>query len=127
MPARYGVINYLRKNFDGKNMVEAVGDSYTNFNAISVFSGVPTIEGWRVHEWLWRGGYESVSLRESDVREIYESRDSKKIAELLKKYAVGWIVVGDDERGMYQINEIGLLSLGKKVFESGNTYLIKVK
>ena len=108
-------------------MVEAVGDSYTNFNAISVFSGVPTIEGWRVHEWLWRGGYESVSLRESDVREIYESRDSKKIAELLKKYAVGWIVVGDDERGMYQINEIGLLSLGKKVFESGNTYLIKVK
>ncbi|EKD53553.1 MAG: hypothetical protein ACD_61C00018G0001, partial [uncultured bacterium] len=74
MPERYEAISYLRNNPDDKNMVEAVGDSYTNFNAVSVFSGVPTIQGWRVHEWLWRGGYEPVALREIEVREIYESR-----------------------------------------------------
>ena len=110
MPERYGVINYLRNNFDGKNMVEAVGDSYTNFNAVSVFSGVPTIQGWRVHEWLWRGGYESVALREAEAREIYESRDSIKVDNLLKKYNVGWIIIGRDERSMYQINEEGLVT-----------------
>ncbi|KKT40018.1 hypothetical protein A3K29_01370 [Candidatus Collierbacteria bacterium RIFOXYB2_FULL_46_14] len=126
MPDRYAVISYLRSNQDNRNMVEAVGDSYTFFNAISVFSGVPTIQGWRVHEWLWRGGYETVSLREADVRSIYEEPDIRKVRILLKKYNVGWIVVGDDERGMYKVNEEILLSLGKKVFKSGDTYLLKV-
>src|SRR3989339_995514 len=126
MPERYAVISYLRSNQDNRNMVEAVGDSYTFFNAISVFSGVPTIQGWRVHEWLWRGGYETVSLREADVRSIYEEPDIRKVRILLKKYNVGWIVVGDDERGMYKVNEEILLSLGKKVFKSGDTYLLKV-
>ncbi len=126
MPRRYEVIKYLRENADGRNMVEAVGDSYTNFNAISVFSGVPTIEGWRVHEWLWRGGYEIVSKREAEVTEIYEGIDTKTVKDILKKYNVGWIVVGGDERSMYSVNEDLLLSIGKKVFEDGETYLIKV-
>ncbi len=127
MPERYSVINYLRNNPNGKNMVEAVGDSYTNFDAISVFSGVPTIQGWRVHEWLWRGGYDAVGLRETDVRRIYETLDMDEAKTLLKKYNAGWIVVGEDERGMYAINDAGLESLGKKVFENGGTYLIRVK
>jgi len=127
MPERYEAIRYLRNNPDDKNMVEAVGDSYTNFNAVSVFSGVPTIQGWRVHEWLWRGGYEPVALREIEVREIYESRDPTKVSGLLKKYNVGWIMVGEDERSVYQINEEGLRTFGKKVFQDGETYLIRVR
>lgn len=125
-PEEYGVIQYLRKNRDGKNMVEAVGDSYTDFNAVSVFSAVPTIEGWRVHEWLWRGGFDTVAAREAEVREIYETEDPIKRDALLKKYNIGWIVVGEKERGIYQINTAGLSRLGKKVFSDGETYLIKV-
>lgn len=59
-PEKYGVIKCLQRSRDGKNLVEAVGDSYTDLNAVSVFSGVPSIEGWRVHEWLWRGGFDVV-------------------------------------------------------------------
>ena len=127
MPERYAAIKYLRGNYDGKNMVEAVGDSYSNFNAVSVFSGVPTIQGWRVHEWLWRGGYEPVAARETDVKGIYEGFNSVEIIELLKEYNVGWIIVGEDERTTYQVNEDIILSLGVKVFEDGGTYLIKVR
>lgn len=126
MPERYVAIKLLQKYRDGKNMVEAVGDSYTNFNAVSVFSGVPTIEGWRVHEWLWRGGYDSVAKREAEVRIIFETSDQNTRKLLLQKYNVGWILVGEDERGMYEVNDEEIKKIGEVVYELGETYLVKI-
>ncbi|MBI3954791.1 hypothetical protein HY333_01980 [Candidatus Collierbacteria bacterium] len=125
-PEEAEIAAYLDKNKDGQNMVEAVGDSYTEFNAISAFSGVPTILGWRVHEWLWRGGYEIVAEREAVVGEIYEGEDSENARVLMEKYNVGWVVVGKNERDKYQINEQKLLSLGEIALKSGDSYLIRV-
>jgi len=127
IPENYGAVLYLRNNNDGKNLVEAVGDSYTLFNAVSVFSGVPSIEGWRVHEWLWRGGYDVVAEREADVREIYQGSSVEKTKEILKKYNVGWILIGQDEKISYKINEEKLWQLGKMVWSQGETYIIKVE
>ncbi len=126
MSDRYEVIKFLKDNSDGRNMIEAVGDSYTNFNAIPVFTGVPTVEGWRVHEWLWRGGYDSVAVRETDVRNFYEQKDLEFRRKILNKYNVGWIVVGEDERGIYSIDEVSIKELGE-VIQFGETYLIKVR
>jgi uncharacterized membrane protein len=127
MPEKYKAIQFLRENVDGKNMIEAVGDSYTQLNAVSVFSGVPTVQGWRVHEWLWRGGYDSVATREAEVRQFYETSDIEKQKELIEKYRIGWILVGNDEREHYQIDEESLSLLGEKIWSDGETYLIKVK
>jgi len=127
MPEKYGAIKFLRENADGKNMIEAVGDSYTNLNAVSAFSGVPTVEGWRVHEWLWRGGYDPVAARETEVREFYEGKDLQRDKDLIKKYRIGWILVGQDERDHYQVDEKSLSILGEKVWSDGDTYLIRVK
>lgn len=107
-------------------MVEAVGDSYTEFNAVSVFSGVPTIEGWRVHEWLWRGGYETVTQREAEVKTIYETYETEKRKELLERYNVGWILVGADENEKYEVNEEQIKALGEVVYQEGGTYLVKI-
>ena len=125
-PENFGAVRYLENNRDGKNMVEAVGDSYTLFNSVSVFSGVPTIEGWRVHEWLWRGGYENVAARENDVREIYQGVGVDKTKEILRKYNVGWILVGENEKVTYKVNEEKLWKLGQIVWNMGETYIIKV-
>ncbi|MFZ2202418.1 MAG: DUF2298 domain-containing protein, partial [Microgenomates group bacterium] len=51
-PDEVEMIGYLEKRADGRNLIEAVGDSYTETDFISAFSGTPTIVGWRVHEWL---------------------------------------------------------------------------
>ena len=126
IPENYGAVKYLRQNMDGKNMVEAVGDSYTLLNAVSVFSGVPTVQGWRVHEWLWRGGYDSVASREAEVREIYQGKDPGITTVILKKYSVGWILVGLEEKMAYKVNEEKLWQLGQVVWQDGDTYLIKV-
>lgn len=125
-PENYGAVKFLRENMNGKNMVEAVGDSYTLFNAVSVFSGVPTIQGWRVHEWLWRGGYSVVASRETEVKEIYQGASIEKTKEILDKYNIGWILVGLDEKITYKVNEEKIWQLGEMVWREGDTYLIKV-
>lgn len=126
-PGKWGAISYLRKSDKEGNILEAVGDSYTKFNAVSVFSGRPTIQGWRVHEWLWRGGYTSVAEREHQVREIYEKGEREKSKFLLKLYGVRWILVGDDERKMYEIDEDKVKSLGVIVWSLGDSYLVEVR
>ncbi len=127
MPEKYSVIKYLEDNRDDKNLVEAVGDSYTEFNAVSVFTGIPTIQGWRVHEWLWRGGYTTVAERETEVRAIYETEDQSLREEVIKKYSIGWVLVGRDEKGMYEVNHEGIKDLGEVVYTIGETYLVKVE
>ena len=122
----YGAILYLRKNKDEKNMIEAVGDSYTDFNAVSAFAGVPTVMGWRVHEWLWRGGYEMVGQRDEEVKRFYEAESAEKMRAILNKYQVGWVLVGPNEKSKYKINEEELQKLGKKAWESGDVYLVKL-
>ncbi len=125
-PAKYRILGFLRKNDKGGNMVEAVGDSYTNKNILSAYTGIPTIQGWRVHEWLWRGSYEPVAKRETEVREIYEGRDVDKTKELVKDYKVDWIVVGPDEDETYLINHEKLRSLGKIIDIGGEYYVVEV-
>lgn len=107
-------------------MVEAVGDSYTEQNVVSAYAGVPTIQGWRVHEWLWRGGYEAVAVREKQVREIYEGKEESLAREILSSYNVGWILVGSDEEEMYLINHPKIKKFGKEVWREGESYLIQV-
>lgn len=126
LPENYGVVQYLRTHKDGTNLLEAVGDSYTLLNAVSVFSGVPSVQGWRVHEWLWRGGYGPVAEREAEVREAYQDNNLTKTKATLKKYHVGWILIGPDERITYKVNEEKLWQLGELVWNEGDAYLLRV-
>ncbi len=123
-PDNFAAIKWLQENVDGQpNIVEAAGDSYTTFNQVSTATGLPTIQGWLVHEWLWRGGFDGPGARADEVRTIYESSDPEKIKPLLMKYSIKYLFVGDKEFEKYpDINEKIYLDLGAKVvFESGKT------
>lgn len=119
---RWGIIEYLEKNRDGKNLVEAVGDSYSKLNSVSAFSGTPTVVGWRVHEWLWRGGYDVVRKREGWVKDFYETENKN----IIDDFNVGWVVVGPDEKKEYNVNENKIFSLGEVVWSGRESYLVKV-
>ncbi len=108
-------------------VLEANGDSYTEYERISAFTGLPTVAGWTVHEWLWRGGYGPISQRAEEVRTIYESGDVGVVKSLLKKYGVVYIIIGDLERQKYtRITESVLQSLGNTEAVFGNTTILKV-
>lgn len=104
------------------SIVEASGDSYTDYNHISAFTGLPTITGWAVHEWLWRGSYDIVSPRQEEVRIIYESTDIQEVRLIIEKYHVRYIIVGKQEREKYaNLQEEKFLQLGQVAFQSGET------
>lgn len=109
-------------------IVEADGDSYTDYNQISAFAGLPTVTGWAVHEWLWRGCYEVVSPRRDEIRVIYESGNVDETRSILDRYAIEYIFIGKLEREKFTNLRIDTLeNLGSVVFRSGDTQIIQVK
>lgn len=134
--ADYLATNWLNENVEGKPVVlEAPGDSYTFYERVSVITGLPTIMGWKTHEWLWRsdetGAYPAAcQKREDDIKIIYTSTDVNAVKELLTQYKVVYIYVGALEREKYpEINEELLKSLGEVVFEYSedtSAYIIKI-
>lgn len=123
-------IRWLENNVEGQPVVlEANGDSYSDYERVSAMTGLPTVLGWYVHEWLWRGDTQDLNARSADVEQIYTSADPTVVQELLEKYGVSYIFVGSKEREKYPgLNDSVLSQMGEVVYqdaESG-TYILKV-
>lgn len=118
------IIAYLEKNITGQPVIlEAQGDSYTDFNHVSAYTGLPTIAGWWVHEWLWRGTADAVGKRIPEVVTLYESKDLSETKKLIKKYNIKYVIVSTLERQKYkELQEAKFVKLGKNVFTSSNGF-----
>lgn len=128
-PDNFKAINWINQNILGQPvMLEAVGDSYTTFNQVSISTGIPTIQGWVVHEWLWRGGYDKPATRQQEVATVYESSNLNEAKSILDKYQVKYIFLGDKEYEKYgQIDKNRFEKLGAHiVFQSGKTYIFQL-
>ena len=109
--------------------MEANGDSYSDYERVSAMTGLPTILGWYVHEWLWRGGTEELNQRIGIVEAVYTSSDQELVKSILEEYQVEYIFVGRMEQEKYEnLNENMLKSLGNVVFQDNNsgTYILQV-
>lgn len=127
-PDDYQAILWLQSNITGQPVIaEAVGESYTDFARVSANTGLPTIVGWRVHEWLWRGSFDEAGKRTEEVVTIYESPDLRATKTLLNQYQVKYIFVGSLEREQYKnLQEAKFDQLGEAVFSSGETKIYRV-
>jgi uncharacterized membrane protein len=118
------IITFMNRTITGQPVIlEAQGDSYTDFNHVSAYTGLPTVAGWWVHEWLWRGSADAVGKRIPDVVALYESPDLDVTKKLIKKYDISFVVVSSLERQKYkELQEAKFEKLGKKIFESSNGF-----
>lgn len=122
--ADYEATNWLNENVEGTPVVlEANGDSYTFYNRVSVITGLPTVFGWRTHEWLWQsvdGEFpEVVNIREGAVKNFYTTTDINVAKEFIETYDVSYIYIGKCEYEKFpEMNTDFLKSLGEVVFET---------
>ena len=118
------IIDYLNKNEKGQPVIlEAQGDSYTDYERISAFTGLPTVAGWWVHEWLWRGSSNIVGDRIPEVVSLYESKDINQTKLLISKYKIKYVVISQLERQKYpNLNEEKWSKIGKLIFKSSNGF-----
>ena len=125
-------IYWLKDNVKGSPVVlEANGNSYTGYNRVSASTGLPTLLGWYVHEWLWRSDTEDLNIISEDIQTIYTSEDLTVVKDLLIDYNVSYIFVGAFEKEKFgeALNEDLLRSLGRVVFEDGSsgTFIVQVQ
>jgi uncharacterized membrane protein len=118
------IINFLNKNEKEQPVIlEAQGDSYTDYERISAFTGLPTVAGWWVHEWLWRGSSDIVGKRIPEVVTLYESSDISMTRLLVDKYEIKYVIISRLERQKYpNLNEEKWSKIGRLIFKSSNGF-----
>ena len=123
-PENREIIDYINNHIGNQPVIlEAQGDSYTDYNYISAYTGLPTVAGWWVHEWLWRGSASVVSDRIPDIIALYESKDIVKTKELINKYKIKYIVVSTMEKKKYpNLFKDKFSKIGSKIFTSSNGF-----
>ncbi len=128
-PADYEAIMWLNKNVKGQPVIlEAQGDSYTDYARVSANTGLPTVLGWTVHEWLWRGSYDIPAARINDIKNLYESNDEKQTLDLISKYKIKYVFIGAMEYQKHpSLNEGKFVKLGTVVFQKDNTKIYELK
>jgi uncharacterized membrane protein len=98
-PDDWAAISWLNQHVPGTlTILEAPGGSYTYEGRISALTGLSAVLGWSAHEDQWRGSYVEQGKREPDIARIYTTRDAQETLDLLHKWHVTFVIVGDTER-----------------------------
>jgi YYY domain-containing protein len=90
-------------------VLEAKADDYSsNGTLFSTFAGMSDVLGWSGHEDQWRPGDAEVEQRIADIKTIYTTHDAGMARQLLQKYNVKYVVVGEQEVAAYGPSSPGL-------------------
>lgn len=132
-PEDAAAVRWMKENIEGSPVVlEAAhsDSSYTGFSRVSAMTGLPTVLGWYVHEWLWRNDTEDLNKKMGDIETIFTTDDAVQAELLLKEYQVSYIFVGSKEREKYgtTLNADMLKGLGEVVFadKEYGTFVVRV-
>src|SRR5258708_16286553 len=103
MPADAKAIRWLQDNVVGTPVVlEGRSPVYRWGSRISIYTGLPTILGWDVHQGQQRTGYSGmIQERMTDVERAYSTLNPQEALDVLRKYQVRYVVVGGLERAYY--------------------------
>ena len=108
-PDDWAAIEWLNANVpDAPVILEAPSStlvkagSYRYEGRISTFTGLPAVLGWSLHESQWRGNFDEQSKREPDIATIYTTKDPQLALELLRKWNVRYLILGNSERTFIQ-------------------------
>ncbi|KAF5057994.1 hypothetical protein DSECCO2_351020 [anaerobic digester metagenome] len=121
-PGDSEAIRYLQGVPGPHVIAEAKGDDYSYAARVSSFTGMQAVVGWTFHQFMWRNDYGPIQERIADLQAIYE--DPSRSVELLQKYEVDYLYVGDFERQSYRVSLP--LSGIEPVYDRGGVQIYRV-
>ncbi len=105
LKADFEGIRWLLANVEGSPVIlegSTEPERYRWGGRVSIYTGLPTIVGWKWHQEQQRRAYQAdVGRRTRDVHLLYETANPEKARELLTKYGVEYVYVGPLERAYY--------------------------
>jgi YYY domain-containing protein len=120
-PDEAAAIQWLRSAPDGV-VVEATGNPYSSYARISIYTGLPTVLGWGNHEGQWRD-QALQGTRKDDIATLYTSNDWTVTQDILNRYDIRYIYIGNLERSTYQVNEEKFSRFLTPVFQQGSVVI----
>jgi len=108
-------------------IAEAVGGSYTEYARMSTFSGQSAVLGWPGHESQWRGSYDLIPGRQTDIQLLYETDQWEQARMILEKYDITFVLISDLERSAYHVQMDKFDRFLPLVWESGSVRIYQVK
>ena len=85
--------------------ISPTGGSYQwppGYARVSALTGYPTVLGWTGHESQWRGGSVEMGTRQPDIMQLYCSMDVNETNQILEKYNIRYVFIGELERATYR-------------------------
>ena len=131
----YGAIRWLQENVQGSPViVEAnLRNLYRWGSRMTNYTGLPGVVGWEWHQQQQRAVVPGswVTERILEVDSFYLTEDWNQAAEFLRKYGVRYIIVGQQERGLYPGPGLEKFKqadgvLWREVYRDGETVIYKV-
>ncbi len=106
--------------------VPDAGGSYTNFARISEYTGLPAVLGWVGHEDQWRGSRAPQGSRQADLATLYSTPNWQTAQQIIQRYNIKYIYVGDLERTTYNIQEAKFQRNLLAAFKQGGVTIYEV-
>ncbi|MHB8778805.1 MAG: DUF2298 domain-containing protein [Anaerolineales bacterium] len=107
-------------------VAEAVGDGYSGYARVSMFTGLQTVLGWPGHEAQWRGTFAPQGSRRDDIMKLYSTSRWEEAQFIIKQYNIRYIFIGTLERVSMPVNEEKFQLYLKPVFQQGGTVIYEV-
>ena len=120
-PDEAAAIQWLQSAPDGV-VVEATGNPYSDYARISIYTGLPTVLGWSNHEGQWRD-QALQGTRKDDIATLYTTNDWTVTQDIINRYDIRYIYIGNLERSTYRVNEEKFSRFLKPVFQQGNVII----
>ena len=123
-PDEAAAIQWLKSVPDGV-IAEAVGGGYTSYGRISTYTGLPTVINWPDHESQWGRGAE-MGTRQDDIKLLYSTSNWQTALDILKKYNIRYVYVGNLERSTYPVQEDKFHQHLIQIFQQGSVTIYQV-
>lgn len=105
---RYKVVNYINSHIEGiPVLMENYGPSYHTNTSIPYqkYTGLPIIHGWDHHIFQRGTSRENMRDKKQDIRTFYKTLNKEKLNEIIAKYGIDLVVVGEKETCEKDTNE----------------------
>ena len=134
----YDAIRWMQRNIDGSPVIAEAHSTnpYRSIgNRVSMYTGLPAVVGWDWHQRQQRAVLPASFVRDRihDLDRLYMTLDKAEALDILDRYDVTYIYVGELEQtyyapqGLAKFDQMADLGLLKKVYDSEDVSIYEVR
>ncbi len=137
----YHAIRWMQENIQGSPVIVEANQRnlYRWGSRFTIYTGLPGVVGWEWHQQQQRASLPGnrVSERIAEIENFYITTDLQLASDFLRKYEVRYIILGQQERGLYsgeqgeQVQGLAKFPaaegvLWRTVYQEGDTIIYEV-